>query len=262
LTIAIGTALTATLALGPTGSHAAATEEYAALGDSYASGTGARNPDLDPTCVRSSDAYGPEIATERAATSLVFPACAGAETPDVVKSQVSSLSAATDWVTVSIGGNDVGFIELILSCGTELDEPMCLQKVEEVNGKIDQELGPKLDAAYDAIKTNAPNARVISIGYPRPFGDNLDCLDADGITPNEATALNGLVDNLEAKIAERSSAAGIGHINPIKQFTGHDICARTAFLNGKMEPTLVDAYHPSPEGYSDGFKPLIRSIMG
>lgn len=244
------------------GAGAAATEEYAALGDSFASGNGTRKPDLHLTCYRSSDAYGPEIAAERASTTLVFPACGGAVTDDVINTQSKSLTAETDWVTVSIGGNDVGFAELILNCGGYLDEPLCLAKVDEVNQRIDTELGPKLDAAYASIKQGAPNAAVISVGYPRFFGADISCPDADGITPNEATALNALADNLEAKVAERSSAAGIQHINPTQQFTGHDVCSSTPYLNGKAELNAADAYHPSPEGYSNGFKPLIRKIMG
>lgn len=241
---------------------AAITEEYAALGDSFASGNGTRNPDLNLGCYRSSDAYGPEIAAERASTTLVFPACGGAVTDDVINTQSKSLTAETDWVTVSIGGNDVGFAELLLNCGGSFDEPLCLAKVDEVNHRIETELGPKLDAAYASILQGAPNASVISIGYPRFFGSDISCPDADGFTPNEVSALNGLADNLEAKIADRSRAAGIQHINPTQQFTGHDICSSTPYLNGKAELNLADAYHPSPEGYSNGFKPLIRKIMG
>ncbi|MGH3351882.1 MAG: SGNH/GDSL hydrolase family protein [Nocardioides sp.] len=250
------------IAISTQSAGAAITEEYAALGDSFASGNGTRNPDINLGCYRSSEAYGPEIAAERASTTLVFPACGGAVTDDVINTQSKSLTAETDWVTVSIGGNDVGFAELLLNCGGSLDEPLCLAKADEVNQRIDTDLGPKLDTAYASIKQGAPNAGVISIGYPRFFGSDISCLDADGITPNEATALNGLADNLEAKVADRSRAAGIQHINPIQQFAGHDICSSTPYLNGKAELNAADAYHPSPEGYSNGFKPLIRKIMG
>lgn len=260
LAIAAAAISSSTLLTG--NASAASPEVYAALGDSFAAGNGTRNPDMNLSCYRSSDSYGPEIAAERANTSLVFPACSGAVTDDVINTQSKALSSDTDWVTVSIGGNDIGFVDLILNCGTALDEPLCLAKVDEVNQRINQELGPKLDAAYTSIKQGAPNATVISVGYPRFFGSDLSCLDADGISPNEATALNGVADNLEAKIAERSKAAGIQHVNSIQQFTGHDICASAPYLNGKAEPTVADAYHPSPEGYSNGFKPLIRKIMG
>ena len=41
----------------------------------------------------------------------------GATTVDVVNNQIGALSAATDYVTFTAGGNDVGFVDLILNCG-------------------------------------------------------------------------------------------------------------------------------------------------
>lgn len=241
---------------------AAPADQYAALGDSFASGNGTRNPDLDLVCYRSSDAYGPLIEDERADTELTFPACQGAETADIVNDQVKHMSEETDYVTVSIGGNDVDFIELVLNCMNHFDEQKCLETVDEVNRKIEEKLPDLLDQAYAAITDNAPNATVMSIGYPRFFGDDVSCLDADGINSTEAEALNGVADNLDSTIGERSDAAGITFISVIEQFTGHDVCADDPYINGKVELDPLDAAHPSPAGYSDGFKPLIRDVMG
>ncbi|MBA0127126.1 SGNH/GDSL hydrolase family protein [Haloechinothrix sp. YIM 98757] len=259
LALALVTVLVPGLA---TASAAASTDEYAALGDSAASGNGTRNPDLDLECYRSSDAYGPLIEEERTDTSLVFPACQGAETPDIVKDQSKHLSEDTDYVTVSIGGNDIGFADIILNCANHWDEEQCLETVDDANRKIEEELPDKLDAAYAAITDNAPDATVMSVGYPRFFSDDVSCADADGISPAEGEALNGLADNLDAKIAERSDAAGITYIGVIEQFTGHDVCADDPYVNGKVEPNVADMYHPSPAGYRDGYKPLIRDVMG
>ncbi|WP_034274621.1 SGNH/GDSL hydrolase family protein [Haloechinothrix halophila] len=258
----VGAVAAATVALAAAPAHGASSEEYVAMGDSAASGNGTRLPDLSLSCYRSSKAYGPMIAEERADTTLSFPACQGAETGDIVNAQVTSLSAETDWVTVSIGGNDIGFADLILNCMNHWDEAKCLATVDDVNRKIEEELPAKLDKAYAAINDAAPNATVMTIGYPRFFGDDISCPDADGSTAKEAEALNGVADNLDAAIADRSAAAGFTHVSVIEQFTGHDMCADLPYVNGKMELNAADAYHPSPEGYKDGFKPLIRDIMG
>ena len=241
--------------------QAAPTEEYVAMGDSAASGNGTRRADLSLSCYRSSRAYGPMIAAARPDTALKFPACQGAETPDI-PTQARSLSTATRWVTVSIGGNDIGFGDLIVNCTGHWDEATCLSTVNTVNARIRDELGPKLDRAYATIKSSAPNATVMTIGYPRFFGPTLTCPDADGTTPTEATALNGVADNLDAKIADRSRAAGFTHISVIGTFTGHDVCASVPYINGKSEFNAADTYHPSPEGHRYGFMPLIRKIMG
>jgi lysophospholipase L1-like esterase len=261
--LAVMLGLAAVLAASVSPADAASpTEVYAALGDSAASGNGTRNPDLSWTCYRSSDAYGPIIEDERNHTDLVFPACQGAETGDILASQQYSVDADTDWITISIGGNDVGFSDLIFNCYADDDTDQCLQTVEEVNGRIENDLGDKLDDTYAALLGRAPKATIMAIGYPRFFGDDLSCADADGIVKEEAVALNGVADNLDAKIGERAAAAGIVHVSVVEQFTGHDVCADPAYVNGKAEWNMSDMYHPSPEGYRDGYMPLIRDIMG
>ncbi|MEX2476229.1 SGNH/GDSL hydrolase family protein [Marinobacter sp.] len=236
-------------------------DEYVALGDSAASGNGTGNPDLDYNCFRSSDAYAPIIASERDNTQLKFVACSGATTDDVVDSQIAALSKKTDFVTLSVGGNDVGFIELILNCGFYWDEWQCLHTADEIHRRIDEELPAKLDQAYAAIKKKASKATIMNLGYPRFFGSDVSCWTARGITSTEAEALNGISDHLDRVIAGRAAQAGIIHLSVIEQFTGHDVCAADPFVMGKDVTFLRDVYHPSKAGYRDGHMPLIRAIM-
>lgn len=242
--------------------HAAQTEEYVAMGDSYASGNGTGNRDLDYWCYRSSSAYGPLIAAARANTSLKFVACGGAQTGDVNTEQVPALSAGTRWVTLSIGGNDVGFVNLILSCWNSGDEASCLSAAATVNAKIDNELPAKLDATHAKIKAAAPNATVIQVGYPRAFGSNISCAQANGISAAERDALNGVSDHLDRVIGERARVNGLTYTSVITQFTGHDVCATTPYLVGKYAWSVEDVYHPTKAGHASGFQPLIRQIMG
>ncbi len=80
---------------------------YVALGDSYASGTGAGSYGNSGSCYRSANAYAPLWASSHGAT-LSFVACSGADTADVLNSQVSALNAATTLVTISIGATTPG----------------------------------------------------------------------------------------------------------------------------------------------------------
>jgi len=77
----IAVALTATGA-----APAMAGERYVALGDSYSSGTGTRTY-FDSGCQRSVYAYPSLVDTQRANTDLVFAACSGAKTADVLNNQ-------------------------------------------------------------------------------------------------------------------------------------------------------------------------------
>src|SRR5688500_4909692 len=95
--------------------HAAA-PSYVALGDSYASGTGTRSYISDGTsCQRSTYAYPSLIAASRG-YALNFKACSGAKIPDVTNNQLGALTTATNYVTISVGGNDAGFSSVLTEC--------------------------------------------------------------------------------------------------------------------------------------------------
>lgn len=260
--LAPAAALVCTVALAAAPAAVAAEpDEYVALGDSYAAGNGTGWPDLSLSCYRSSLAYAPLIAKARPNTSLRFRACSGAETGDVTGGQTAALSAGTDFVTVSIGGNDVGFADLILSCVNTWDEPLCRSTVAKVDARIDSELPAKLDATYADIRARAPQATVMVIGYPKPFGTNISCGQASGVNSREAPLLNGVAAHLDAVVEDRATAAGFTYLDPVPSFTGHDVCAATPFVWGKKAGAL-DVYHPTRAGYRDGFLPLVRAVMG
>ena len=103
--VGVGAALT----LGPPAVAAGTT--YVALGDSYSSGTGTRSYISDGTsCQRSVYAY-PSLDAAALGLTLSFRACSGATVADVTNTQLSALSSATAYVTISVGGNDAGFCE-------------------------------------------------------------------------------------------------------------------------------------------------------
>jgi lysophospholipase L1-like esterase len=95
--------------------------EYVALGDSYSAGVGAFSylpGTVASKCYRATDGYAEKIA---AAThlSFEFPACNGAKIHDLMegkKAQLRTVGVDTNLVTVTIGGNDVGFSTVLASC--------------------------------------------------------------------------------------------------------------------------------------------------
>src|SRR5450631_2869637 len=128
--------------LGPVAA-ASAQPQYVALGDSYSSGVGTRVFYSEAgSCSRSPDAYGPKIAAARGYT-LSFQACSGAKTTDVNANQLGTLSSTTSLVTISIGGNDAGFSNVILNCALYFFT--CGSAVNEANSFIATKLGGLLD---------------------------------------------------------------------------------------------------------------------
>lgn len=254
-------ALTAfALATPQLSADAVAPDEYAALGDSYSAGNGAFSTNLDFGCGRNTYAYPAVVAQARPNTHLTFVACQGAVTDDVVNTQANSLTADTDYVSITIGGNDVGFAELIFNCAGSFSFN-CGNAVNQTKAKITNELPAKLDRAYAAIRAKAPNAAVVVLGYPRLFGSKLTCAAANGISAQEAVWANEVADMLDSTVADRAAAAGFTYKSSIKTFANHDVCANTPYVNGKSW-SVADGYHPTRIGYADGMAPAVRAVIG
>ena len=113
---ALGAGLSALAGVGAAlalGSPAvAAGTGYVALGDSYSSGTGTRTLHQRRHVVPAVGLRLPLARSpRRSASRLTFRACSGATVADVTNTQLSALSSATAYVTISVGGNDAGFAE-------------------------------------------------------------------------------------------------------------------------------------------------------
>jgi lysophospholipase L1-like esterase len=237
-------------------------DTYVALGDSFSAGNGTGLPDLDPACYRSSLAYAPLVAAERPDTSLTFVACGfGVTTQTVVDTQVGVLDRQTDFVTLSVGGNDLGFAQLAGTCvlATELQ---CLGLTAQTAAFVETVLPSRLDATYDAVRERVRKAEVVVVGYPRFFAaDYVPCLQSQGITAVEAAALNDLVETLDAVIADRAAAAGFTYVSVVDAFDGHDMCAAEPWVNGVVAASQADVYHPTAAGHRDGYAPLVAAEL-
>src|SRR5882757_565247 len=109
--------LTSVLALFGTGSAHAAGPRYVALGDSYSSGVGAGSYDsASGSCDRSTKAYPALWAAAHSPASFAFTACSGAKTADVVRSQLGPVNSSTGLISVTVGGNDAGFADVMTTC--------------------------------------------------------------------------------------------------------------------------------------------------
>jgi lysophospholipase L1-like esterase len=233
-------------------------DNYVALGDSYSSGTGTRDYSLNSGCQRGPYAYPALVAHDRPNTTLTFVACSGAKTTDVIANQVSSLSASTKYVTITIGGNDAGFSNVITQCATPLIS--CSGNITTAQSYITNSLPAALNAVYTQIATRAPNATVVVLGYPRLFM-GVDCNAGTFFSTGEMTSLNTTADMMKNVISARSAAYGFTFKDAIPSFTGHAVCASTEWLNGLSNP-ISDSYHPNRTGHKSGYEPLVRSVIG
>jgi lysophospholipase L1-like esterase len=252
-------AVTVVCALSGGVTAAAFADNYVALGDSYSSGTGTRDYSLNSGCQRGPYAYPALIKADRPNTNLTFVACSGAKTGDVLANQVQSLSASTDIVTITIGGNDAGFSSVITKCA----EPWpvnCDGDITNAQNYIKSTLPGSLNSVYSQIQSRAPSARVVVLGYPRLFM-GVDCNLGTFFSGSEMTRLNQTADLLASTTAGRAGAFGFTFKDAIPAFTGHAVCSSTEWLNGLSNP-VGDSYHPNRTGHKSGYEPLVRSVIG
>jgi lysophospholipase L1-like esterase len=234
-------------------------DNYVALGDSYSSGTGTRDYSLDSTCQRGPYAYPALIQADRPNTNLTFVACSGAKTTDVLNNQVQYLNSSTNIVTITIGGNDAGFSSVITQCA--LPWPWsCDSNITNAQNYIRNTLPGALNNVYSQIKTRAPNATVVVLGYPRLFM-GVDCNAGTFFSTDEMTKLNATADLLASVESARAAAYGFTFKDAIPAFTGHAVCSSSEWLNGLSNPTS-DSYHPNRSGHKLGYEPLVRSVIG
>jgi lysophospholipase L1-like esterase len=236
---------------------AAALPQYAALGDSYSSGVGARVFYKESgECDRSPDAYGPKIAAAKG-YSLSFQACSGATTTEVNSKQLGPLSSSTSLVTITIGGNDAGFSNVIINCA--LYYFTCGSAISEANEFIKKKLPSLLETTYKDIRAKATTAKVIVLGYPKLFTKEGATCNVNFLTSGNEKKMNESAELLDGVIRGRAEAAKFTFVNPTNAFEPHEVCSSSEWLNGQSNP-LSESYHPNVSGYAE-FTTLIEAVL-
>lgn len=229
---------------------AAVVSEYVAMGDSYASGTGAGGY-TDIACTRSRNAYPAKWSAANSPGTFKFVACGGAQIPDVRSGQLSALSSSTALVSISIGGNDSGFASTMLSCKYSTTSA-CERALEDAGGFVRNELPGRLDGLYSAIRARAPQAKVVVVGYPYLYKEGGTCLG--GLSATKRAMLNDGSDVLNDVIADRARAAGFTFSDGRPAFAGHEICTTDAWIDGGNS-------HPTAEGHEKGYLPAFSAAV-
>ncbi|WP_333772523.1 SGNH/GDSL hydrolase family protein [Streptomyces sp. IBSBF 3136] len=254
LLLATGLGLTgaATAQASPT----AATGGYVALGDSYSSGVGSGSYiSSSGNCDRSTKAYPYLWNAAHGPSSFAFNACSGARTDDVLAGQLGSLSSSTGLVSITIGGNDAGFSDVMTTCVTSSDST-CLARINTAKAYVDSTLPGKLDAVYDAISAKAPAARVVVIGYPRFYKIGQTCI---GLSDTKRSAINSAADYLDDAIQKRALDHNFVFGDVRTPFTGHEICSGDSWLHSLNWLDIGESYHPTATGQSGGYLPVLTN---
>jgi hypothetical protein len=238
-------AVVAAVAVSPS-ARATLPVNYVALGDSYSSGVGAGY------YISSSDANSP--------TSFVSVACSGATTADVLSSQVSALTASTTLVSTTIGGNDASFAGTMETCVLE-STSSCLSAVSADETFVATQLPARLDTTLQTIRTDAPAAKIVVLGYPDLY-DLSRSSWCFGLSTADRTALNQGAGDLDSALATAAAANGDTFANVTSAFAGHEICDPGRWLNSVNIFDLSTSYHPTANGQELGYLPVFTAAAG
>nr|WP_202447742.1 SGNH/GDSL hydrolase family protein [Streptomyces sp. SID5468] len=242
--------------LGAAPAASAAGQNYVALGDSYSAGVGSTSDYLD-SCDRSTAAYPYLYSQSHALDSFSFQACTGATAPDIENNQLGALNSATTLVSLTDGGNDVGFSTVMTDCVLYSDST-CLNAINSAEDKARNQLPGILDTLYGDIRSAAPGAHVVVVGYPE-FYDLANSSGCVGLDNTKRTALDDAADVLDGVISDAvSRQSGFTFTDVRGGFSGHELCDSSAWLHSLSWP-VSDSYHPTASGQSGAYLPAFEA---
>lgn len=240
----------------------AATGGYAALGDSYAAGVAAGDYQQGSgDCHRSNHGYPALWAAQHGPSAFLDAACSGATTQDVLDHQVPSLPAGTGLVTLTVGGNDLGFSDAVIGCLQPITtEDRCTAALDHSTALLNDELPGRLDRLLTAVAAAAPGARVVLTGYPHLLETGTTCWV--GTDPRRAR-FNTLTDRLDELIHQQATAHGARFADPRPTFAGHGVCTPHGeeWITRIVLTPLWESFHPTADGQSQGFLPVVAGAL-
>ena len=238
--------------------------EWTAMGDSYASGIGAgARPQHDPNlCFRYSNAY-PEILQSGQGSlrpnpgRYNFVACSGAKFAEILVHQLDqhdrpgwpAWGTAPEFVTITMGGNDIGILPLVLTCIYSIKVPFgkeCDDVIQQGFENLDSD--EFKDGLADVIRTvrdqgrrqQGSNFHIFVTGYAQffnsetsqcngvTFGAGLSLLPAQYLTRDRRRRMNQLAVALNRLL---ETAVGlfpddVTYVDYDALFEGHRFCDR------------------------------------
>ncbi|NYJ03078.1 lysophospholipase L1-like esterase [Nocardioides thalensis] len=241
-------------------------DRYVAMGDSYTAAAFAPYESETNGCLQSIGNY-PHLLEKELGLELTDVSCGGAKTESIhlkqqtttlrerMDPQIDALTEHTALVTISIGANDEEiFPSLVVSCAQELtpkerDGAPCTDRDA---GDGDDSFAARIDRMEEriidvlaAITEEAPQARVVFVGYPQ-FASDESCRQfpiAEG-----DTELAERVNILLVEAQERAAAeAGVEFLDLYELTEGHHFCADDPWVAGMHPAGDAAQWHPYPK---------------
>jgi len=247
---AITTAAAAALAGSALTANASTTVHYVALGDSYASGVGTGTD--SGSCGQSSQAYPALWAAANNPASFSFEACSGATTLDVIANQLATLNSSTTLVSITVGGDDAGFSSIMEDCVLD-STSTCESDISAAEASVNANLPGRLNTLFNDIHADAPNAKVILVGYPDFY--DLSVPVCVGLSSGDHQAIDAGINDLDGLLQTAAANNNATFADVRSTWSGHELCDDAGWLNSIELFDIHESYHPTATGQADGYLP-------
>jgi lysophospholipase L1-like esterase len=269
----------AALSLTLGAASAASAAQIVGLGDSYAAGPLIPNQSLNPLgCLRSDHNY-VHLTASQLGRSLTDVSCSGATTADMTAAQdvtpgpanppqLNAVTAATQTVTLTIGGNDIGFTSIIENCAapTPFGHP-CQDQYD--SGGVDQlaarinATAPKVAAVIQGIHTRAPSARVLVLGYEPILPETgSGCWPQVPLAWADVPYLRATEQRLNTMLRNTAIANSARYVDVYAPSIGHDACksSSTRWVEPLIPGNTAAPFHPNARGMA-GITPTVAAAV-
>jgi hypothetical protein len=215
---------------------------YVALGDSFTAGPLIPTQLDDPIgCFRSDHNYPHLVAASLHVPSFVDASCSGATTDDMTSPQdvnpgadnppqLDRLDAQTQLVTIGIGGNDIGYSEIIQTCatgdrsGTPCQDHYVHGGDDEISNRI-ADTAPKVADVLDEIHSRAPTARVLLVNYLSVLPETGNgCFPQVPFADADVPYLRAKEHELNDMLAKQAAGDDAVLVDAFAASLGHDAC--------------------------------------
>jgi lysophospholipase L1-like esterase len=247
---------------------------YVALGSSMAAGPGIKPsaPGAPFGSGRSARNYA-HLVAEQLSLDLVDVTFSGATTANVLAErqrsappQIEVLDGSEELVTITIGGNDVGYVPLLM--GATL--PTLIRKLPSIRELLDRDarekaldgVGDALRAVGTAVRQRAPRARVMFVDY-------LTLLPPPGVASAPLSAEHAdlgrfVAERLEEATATAAQATGCEVVCAGQASRGHHPWSADPWTVGAGWPLpwRPAPFHPNAAGMRAAADLIVERISG
>jgi lysophospholipase L1-like esterase len=265
----VTTVATAAPARSSAAAYSAQSGPVVALGDSYTAGAllplgAAAKP---PGCLRSTKAY-PALVAHALGAPLTDVACASAGVKNMTQAQktylgtnppqLSALGPGDRLVLLTLGGDDVGFLNVLKECvalsftdpwGSPCQAHYTSGGTDQLAASVTAEAA-KIGQVLTTIAARAPQARIVVVGYPDVFPQSGGCWPGVPITSGDVGYLRGIEVQANAMLAGATRAAGATFVNTYTPTIGRDFCQPESVrdVEGLLPGSLALPFHPNARG--------------